>query len=751
MLYPIDQFRDAMRAAGYEPPAEIRPGKIERFSVNGKRSDTAGFCKMFEDMRGGIFGDFREGVTHTWQAENPSNMTATQRKEFSEQIEQAKRERAAEEQRLQAEARQRAAEIWKKIENQTPANDNPYLVRKGVKAYGVRESKGALVVPVKDNEGTLHGLQFIDGEGNKKFLRHTSKQGHYSGIGKPDGCIYIAEGYATAATIYEATNQAVAIAFDAGNLMPVAQALRQRFPDLPIIIAADNDTKTPGNPGMTKAAAAAKAVGGRVVAPDEGDFNDMALALGFDAVAERLMQLPAVIANDNDHQLTVLDPAQAMIEEWVFVAAQRKFVHKPTMRMVDVDAFNMEHLHLMEHFPQYRKMKPAEYMRRIENSEVVHDLMYLPTMWNGDPIFYLDNIKYLNTYNDSSVPTPDPNWQQHDAWQICMAHIQNILPHDWEQLLHWMAHNVQHPGKKILWAPVIVGMPGDGKTATAKMLASAMGRKHSQVVGTQALHSEFNGWAEGKCLSIFEEIRVPGHSRHDFMNKLKTLITNDVVDVVAKGKNSKNVMNTQNYIALSNFRDALALDPDDRRWGVFFTRFKSRDEVTSQMDEEYWARLNDYAVRDHPEVIRGWLLSIDVSNFDRNAGPKMTQAKQYMIGRSMSADAQSIQAILETGARGVSMNVVETKSLNVALRDMENRTIQTSRMSAALAELKFEKVNDVIKWDGRKCHVWVRKPFEYDGSSTSKAAIREELDANEPLPPFMPFKRSPVSYDDQPF
>lgn len=746
----IQLFQEAIRSAGYEPPDDIIPGKWARFSTNGKRNDTAGFCKMFDDMRGGIFGDHRQNVEHTWQAEKPESMTAEQRREHRDAVLRAKAEREQILAEQHAAVRAKAARIWASAADAVDPQ-HPYLLARGVGAYGIKQLGRSLVVPVKDTEGTFHSLQFIDEHATKRFMTGGRTQGCYSGIGRPDGCLYIAEGYATAATIHEATKHAVAIAFSAGNLEPVAQALHQRYPELQIIIAADNDNQTPGNPGLTMARAAATAVGGTVVSPDEGDFNDMARSLGIEAVTNRLLQLPVIAEPMNDNTPAIMDPATAMVEEWVFVSAQRKFIHKPTMRMVDVDAFNMEHLHLMAQFPQHRKMKPAEFLRRIQNSEVVHDLMYLPTMWNGDPVFFLDGIKYLNTYNDTSIPGADPNWEKHDAWRICLEHLQNMLPNDWEQLLHWMAHNVQNPGKKILWAPVIVGMPGDGKTATAKMLAAAMGRKHSQVVGTQALQSEFNGWAEGKCLSIFEEIRVPGHSRHDFMNKLKTLITNDVVDVVAKGKNSKNVVNTQNYIALSNFRDALALDPDDRRWGVFFTRFTSREEVTSSMDEHYWARFNDYAVRDNPEVIRGWLMSIDVSQFDRNAGPKMTQAKQYMIGRSMSSDAQSIQAVLETGAHGVSLNVVETKSLNMALKDLENRNIQTSRMSAALAELKFEKLPDALKWDERRCHVWIRKPFVYDGSSESKAAIRAGLDASKESQMFAGFRRPAFSSNDRPF
>lgn len=752
MLHPFDAFRDALAAAGLRTDDQfIDDGKIYRFTVGGDkpRSLNGWYLLHTDGVPAGAFGSWKHDIVGTWCAKSDTELTPMERTAHRQRIEAMRAEREAEQERVRQAAREKAAKIWKDLE---PANDNhPYLARKQVKSFGLRESRGSLVLPMTSMDGTLQSLQFIDANGGKLFLKGGMKAGCYFKIGgAPVDRVIVAEGYATGASLHMAHGCPVAVAFDSGNLKSVADALRQRLPDnIAIELWADNDKiqkcrhceaevdvelhpidcpscgqahrKT--NVGVVKANQVAASIGAKVMIPDNpGDWNDVAVAEGIDAVRS--------VIPSNDNMPVAFDPGQAMVEEWVFVSALRKFIHKPTMRSVDVDAFNMEHLHIMENFPQHRKMKPAEYLRRVMNSEVVHDLMYLPTMWNGDPVFYLDGIKYLNTYNETSIPATDPNWEAHDAWQICLDHMKNILPHDWEQLLQWMAHNVQFPGKKILWAPVIVGMPGDGKTATAKVLAAAMGRKHSQVVGTQALHSEFNGWAEGKCLSIFEEIRVPGHSRHDFMNKLKTLITNDVVDVVAKGKNSKNVANTQNYIALSNFRDALALDPDDRRWGVFFTRFTSREEVTSEMSEEYWERFNDYAVRDNPEVIRGWLLSIDVSQFDRNAGPKMTQAKQYMIGRSMSSDAQSIQAILETGARGVSMNVLETKALNVALRDLENRTIQTSRMSAALAELKFEKLKDVIKWDQRKCHVWVRKPFEYDGSSQARAEIRDLLDAD---------------------
>jgi putative DNA primase/helicase len=118
--------------------------------------------------------------------------------------------------------------------------------------------------------------------------------------------LVIAEGYATAATVTELLGKPAVAAFDAGNLVPVAQALHAKFPDKPVLIVGDDDQAQERergiNPGRQKAQEAARAVGGRVVAPifapaeqrDNpkafSDFNDLAVrsVLGRDGAASQL-------------------------------------------------------------------------------------------------------------------------------------------------------------------------------------------------------------------------------------------------------------------------------------------------------------------------------------------------------------------------------------------------------------------------------------------------------------------------------
>ncbi|ARK88781.1 DUF927 domain-containing protein [Burkholderia pseudomallei] len=226
------------------------------------------------------------------------------------QRERQKAERAAREAAELAELTERqqtasalAESIWSAAEP-APA-DHPYLVRKNIPVDALRVYRGglcigtatcdgALVIPARDAAGKLWTLEFILTDGQKRYLPNGRKAGCFSLIGGPvASTLLIGEGYATCATLAAATGYPAAVAFDAGNLHAVATALRGQYPDARIVVCADDDHTTKGNPGATKARAAAEAVAGIVAVPDFGsnrpangtDFNDLAAHLGPDAVA----------------------------------------------------------------------------------------------------------------------------------------------------------------------------------------------------------------------------------------------------------------------------------------------------------------------------------------------------------------------------------------------------------------------------------------------------------------------------------
>jgi putative DNA primase/helicase len=270
MLDTISQFRDAIRSAGLMPPDIIEAdGALHRFSSNGKRGDDAGWYLLHGDgVPAGSFGDWRTDQTRTWRADIGRTLSPADQAAHRAKVEAMRREREAEEAKRKAEARERANRIWAEA---GPCVDHAYLTRKRIKANGARLYKDALLIPMRAN-GEVHSLQFIDADGKKRFLSGGRVKGCYFSIGPTKGAaaLCIAEGFATAATIHEATGYPVAVAFNAGNLGPVAKAMRKRFPAVPLIVCADDDRFTPGNPGMAKATEAARSVGGLLAIPDFG-------------------------------------------------------------------------------------------------------------------------------------------------------------------------------------------------------------------------------------------------------------------------------------------------------------------------------------------------------------------------------------------------------------------------------------------------------------------------------------------------
>ncbi len=273
------------------PSEIIIDGEIHRFRrADSKKFDRSCWYVFYPDsIPAGAFGDWRTGASETWRADIGRGLSPQEEAEHRERVDAMRREREARDAQRKAVAREKAAAIWQTA--RLAPDDHVYLIDKGVKAHALRVHGGALVVPIRDG-ADLHSLQFISSNGEKRFLAGGRVSGCYFPIGKPVDALCIVEGYATGASIHEATGDAVAVAFYAGNLLPVARALREKFPDLRLTICADDDARTPGNPGVTTAHEAAQAAGAFLAVPDFGanrpdgatDFNDLHRHAGFEAV-----------------------------------------------------------------------------------------------------------------------------------------------------------------------------------------------------------------------------------------------------------------------------------------------------------------------------------------------------------------------------------------------------------------------------------------------------------------------------------
>ena len=277
-------FRDALQSV--YGPLDWLPepdGEIHRFHVpDDKPGSLNGWYVLYLDgIASGAFGSWKSGDTSTWCSREP--VDAREAAQFRERIEQARCQRAVEQNQRQQKATAWANRWWSQARRADPGH--AYLVAKGVSSFGLRQNGTDLLIPLC-LDGRLVNLQRIAPDGGKRFLPGGRVKGTYSPLGiiEPGSVLCICEGWATAATLHQHGGYTVAAAMNAGNLKAVALALRERYPDIEIIIAGDDDRQSGGNPGRTAAHAAAVAAGCLVMFPEWPasapkhltDFNDLA-------------------------------------------------------------------------------------------------------------------------------------------------------------------------------------------------------------------------------------------------------------------------------------------------------------------------------------------------------------------------------------------------------------------------------------------------------------------------------------------
>ena len=324
---------------------------------NRGREKSGAYLAFYEGARpAGVVWNYKTGLKTTWKADgelvsiSPEAMRLMQARANADKAARAK----------QQQGRQDAAAhlAERLLAGSRPADgSHPYLVAKGIGPHGLRVAvqgqtvpvmresgavgrvsvAGRLLMPLRDIEGALCNVQTISEDGRKLFLGGAQKLGTFHLIGGPvkaDRPLWIAEGFATGATIHEATGDPVVVAQDTSNLGPVSRLLQAAHPKVEIAFAADNDAHLPLRPpphtlpnaGKVKADEAARQIGARVLlAPalpgrtDAGrgtDWNDLAAARGLDAARETLrLSWPWRMNGQHGHSWTRLPPYHPFITE----------------------------------------------------------------------------------------------------------------------------------------------------------------------------------------------------------------------------------------------------------------------------------------------------------------------------------------------------------------------------------------------------------------------------------------------------
>jgi len=664
-----DEVLSLLQAAGLEieGPLQIGTSKMVRCYMDGDRKKKRGAYRLFETPLSngdtvilGTFGYAKGAEYHFDKIPFPKG----ERKSVDAQQMAAIRERMvleakrAEAERLKRgeEAAAQASTWWGKLSDNGAC---AYLERKGLppgKLYGARVSEsGNLVVPMQDGDGKVWGLQVIYGDPAIKAKKGRDKdftppglikKGHWFQIGSPiaGGIVLLCEGFATGASLHEATGLPVVVAFDAGSLLPVASAIRKRYRGVRVLVCADDDYMTDPNTGVQAAQAAALAIDGAYVVPSfpverstdkakkgPTDFNDL-----------------HVLPEGGLHAVRAQIDAAIASAEWVSSAAtarraapQRGEGSKPGERPTAVSTLSLAQIverfiHVDDSTGEFAFDLWTQEM--VKKSKIVgmlparvrwDDVKDHPT-WQSRAV-YIDEIGFDPTGADSSIKLNKwkgwPTQPREGKCDLLLDLLRYLCCNEgngdeiYRWMLCWLAYPLQHTGAKMQSAVVVHGPQGTGKSRFFEAYAKIYG-KHAVVLTQSALEDKFNSdWGQ-KLFGVADEVVARGEMHH-IKNYLKNLITSETIRINPKNLPAYTEKNHINLVFLSNEKQPIVLENDDRRHLVIWTPAKLSegfyDEVAAEIDAGGIEALHHY------------LLHLDLGGFKPWTRPPMTRAKAQLI------------------------------------------------------------------------------------------------------------------------
>lgn len=284
--FPESGFLDELARYGLVVD-HIRPNEVTRCTTQDKPRKKNGWYLFFPPdlstgIAAGVFGDWsKSDASHYWCNKSEKDFTHAERAAHEKHVKALQEKARLERKKNHDAAAKKASEIFSKLEY---VQDHPYLDLKQCKAHGIKLEKDALVIPIRDVSGNIRSLQRVYPNKDKYMMKGGEKRGNFHMLGSVfTEPTYIAEGYATAATIYEITKKSVVVAFDAGNIKPVIDNIRDAGNSCQLIIAADNDASQAGIKAAEKAAEGQYGI--KVIQPQlngssGSDFNDLFVAQG---------------------------------------------------------------------------------------------------------------------------------------------------------------------------------------------------------------------------------------------------------------------------------------------------------------------------------------------------------------------------------------------------------------------------------------------------------------------------------------
>lgn len=419
------------------------------------------------------------------------------------------------------------------------------------------------------------------------------------------------------------------------------------------------------------------------------------------------------------------DQPPAWFAPFCYVRRSETFYNVNTGIHFTSDNFRMEFSRYMPMRPNGTREDPVQFARERWNIVTVDDTMYRP---DCEPYFDWSGKQYANEFLSASLPVPtvpsDEAGRCIQAFQNHLYLLCNYRDELYINLLMWLAHNVQNPGRKIRWAPIIKGVPGDGKSIVSNLMRAAIGIRNVKMTSISSLSNSggFTDWATGAAVNFIEEIHLTGKERYKVFNAIKPYITDDFIDINRKGRaaSPEPLYNVTNHWANTNYGDALPVDDGDRRWCVIFTPFDTIHEAVVAKGlasvDELVAHFKALAasMRKEPGAWRAWMMGIDTSSFDPDRRAPETHEKLSMKLMSQDMLDQAVIDVLEQGGIGITKDVFCSKAVMGMVEVKLGERPATKSWNTLLTRLGYQQHQKMIWWAGASQRIWSKKPLELE-------------------------------------
>lgn len=423
------------------------------------------------------------------------------------------------------------------------------------------------------------------------------------------------------------------------------------------------------------------------------------------------------------------------VKPFVFVSNGDVFFNVDTKEKLSQKGFDANYNRFMAPFMNERGSVPAahQYACDVWHIDCVSNVVYNPTLGRT---FEQGGLMYANTYSEANLPNVPPvlTDAEEGAWNLVLEHVALLLPDAREGglFLDWLAHNVQHPGRKIRWSPYLFGTSRAGKSIFHLLMEATMGPDNVGTVPAQeVIKSSYTAWANERALMVIEEVKVPDTSARETDNKLKPLITNDTVRVEAKHITSYLTVNVTNYLLFSNYGDGLPIDSEDQRYFMLRVAL-TPEEVKKLTAAGYYTRLVA-AIKSYAGALRKKLLErVLGAEFQADGHAPWTSAKGEVIEMCKNDTTNAIEDLIKEGTQGVTEHVVSTSHLSAAVVARTGEKVFTRTVQRRLTEAGYRFFGRV-KWSGEQRRVWVSEAFgkSLPGDEVeARKRIREVLDAS---------------------